>query len=184
MLTNAIRSASYSLHLSAWSKASIEIVRALVDEYPEAVHVHDKFGRTPLHISEKLGHQEIIDFFKIDNAAAEDHIKPTPPTKLKTDLTTLIEQQMWYDVVKCNDVKSSSFLLQSVLKQKPPLQVVKKFLTDTVINLDEINLAIDVASEVKCSEEVMTLLRDKKNDLFPCDYKHSEDIEEMLNSKR
>lgn len=158
----------YSLHSACWGGANIESIKTIISHYPEALNIQDRFGRSPRKIAELRGHTEIANFLGSHDTAEKEAEVSQSAQKLSNSLMELIEQRMWCDVLnKCVSERITPYHLQSVLKYRPPSQVVKRFLEKGQINLDELNLAIDVATKMECSKGVVSILEGRRNELFP-----------------
>ena len=157
------------MHSACWGGSDIDIIRAIFTAYSEALTIEDRFGRTPRIIAERRGHMDIVNYLKSqENVNATRYVTSQSVSKLKFSLIELIEQQMWYDVLnKCSDIKIGPYHLHTALKYRPPTQVVKRFLEKIQMNLDELNLAIDVAEKRSCSKEVINILLVRQHELFP-----------------
>lgn len=59
---------------SAATSGHVRLIRRILDQFPGAVHLTDKFGRTPLHLAVQNGHHEAVEVLlnRKSNPAARD----------------------------------------------------------------------------------------------------------------
>lgn len=54
----------FPLHLASERGASVEVIRALYEEYPEAASIQDRTGKTPLDWAKFNQHEHIVKFLE------------------------------------------------------------------------------------------------------------------------